>query len=110
MSWKSLSQACLTIILFFVGNTSQAANLEEVFKKSIETSPDVASQVAIIGQKKSIDEQAKSKMLPSLELSAVVLRQTEPNSGLVSSISPAEQATAKVSVNQSISALYSENV
>lgn len=106
--FQQLLRVHLIVISLLIASTAQSANLREVFEKSIKMNPDVSSQNAIIEQKEYISGQVKSKMLPSLEVSAFVLRQTEPQGGLVSSFSPADQVTTKATINQSISALYTE--
>ena len=101
--WTKFKFYCLSALVFFLPlvRTNAAintVNLEESFRKAIERSEDVATQMELIAQAEERYSQALGAVLPSVNFVGTYLKQDSGSSS--PNLSPIDQRTYKLSASQ----------
>ncbi|MBY0472208.1 TolC family protein [bacterium] len=93
-------------VLFLVGNTASAAvaksdgyNLNELFEASLKRSEAIGIQTELVNQAEEKYSQAKAAFFPTISATGIYLLQQSP-SATATTLSPAEQTTAKITASQ----------
>jgi outer membrane protein len=91
-------------ILFVAVSAAHAVpiSLDALYERARQHNESVAIQDAILEQRNELAWQAVAPMLPQVQASALLLKQTALPSGIASQFSPENQVTLKVGLTQSL--------